>query len=281
MEGFFSPMLAKPVPGDFVPAPGKWVAEEKLDGHRIVVMVSDRQGDLFGNRLVRAWSRYGIERILPPHIREMMEKFPTGVYDGELLVPGKRSYGTVVIENSPKLVYVMFDVLYLLGKDLTTLGISATYDERQAYLREMFRKLGRDLAVRLSWAEDIETIERIQELAKMVWNRDGEGLVLKRRDSLYYPGKRPRGVWLKIKQLKSAVLTVVAFREGKLGPNSIVHLRDEEGCETTVKWKNFDELALIDANPGKFIGKKLRIEFQERTPDGSYRHPRWDRWEDE
>ncbi len=279
--GFISPMLAKPIPEGFAPEPGKWVAEEKLDGHRIVVQVSDQKADLFGGRLVRAWSRYGIERILPHQIRELMEKFPVGVYDGELLVPGERAFGTTVIENSSKLVYVVFDVLVLLGKDLTTLGISATYDERHAYLRELFRNLGRDRAVRLSWTEDVGTMEQVKDLAKMIWERDGEGLVLKRRNSLYEPGKRPRGVWLKIKKLQSAALTVIAFREGKLGPNSIVWLRDDEGCETTVKWKNFDELAAIDADPSKFIGRKLRIEFQERTPDGSYRHPRWDRWEDE
>ena len=28
------------------------------------------------------------------------------------------------------------------------------------------------------------------------------------------------------------------------------------------------------------IGRKLRVDYQEVTPDG-YRHPRWDRWEDE
>lgn len=286
MNGFISPMLAKPLPEDFSPESGEWVVEEKLDGHRIVVQVTDLQADLFGGRLVTAWSRYGIERPLPAHIVEMLQKFPVGVYDGELLVPGERSYGTVVIENSHLLVYKMFDVLNIVGKDLTVFGTPATYQERRTLLREIFRGLeldpdGRAYPVSLGWSYAVTSMEKIRELAKEVWAHDGEGLILKKKSGLYEPGKRPRGVWLKIKQLRSEVLTVIGFREGKLGPNAIVLLRDSDGNETKVKWKNYDELALIDADPGKFIGKKLRIEFQERTPDGGYRHPRWDRWEDE
>jgi ATP-dependent DNA ligase len=281
MGGFISPMLAKPLPAGFDPAPGEWVVEEKLDGHRIVVQVTDEKADLFGGRLITAWSRYGIERFLPSHIVEVLQKFPVGVYDGELLVPGKRSYGTVVIENSHLLVYKVFDALNLLGKDLTSLGIGATQDERRAFLTELFKTVGKENCVELSWTKEVSSMEMVVDLAQEVWAQDGEGLILKKRSALYEPAKRPRGVWLKIKKLQSSALTVVAFRQGKLGPNSIVLLRDEDGNETTVKWKNFDELAAIDADPGRFIGRKLRIEFQERTTDGSYRHPRWDRWEDE
>ncbi len=282
---FFSPMLAKTLPEHFEPKHNEWVAEEKLDGHRIVVSVEDRQADLFGGRLIRAWSRYGIERILPPHLREAIEaQLPSGVYDGELLVPGERSYGTAVIENSGKLEYVVFDAMYLLDKNLTTdgldfLGGSPTWDERRAFLVEIFKKTHTPF-LRLNHAQELRDVAHMEQLAKSVWARDGEGLILKRRSSVYQPGKRPKD-WLKIKQLRTAVMTVIAFHEGKMGPNSVVLVRGSDGYETTVKWKNLEILAEIDKAPEKFIGRKLRIEYQERTPDGSYRHPRWDRWEDE
>jgi hypothetical protein len=73
------------------------------------------------------------------------------------------------------------------------------------------------------------------------------------------------------------------------GPYAAVLLRDAAGNETTVKTLNDVELdrfeqewpstAGVEHHPA--VGRKLRIEYQERTPDGSYRHPRWDRWEDE
>jgi len=279
---FVSPMMAKVLPEDFDGAPGgNWIAEEKFDGHRIVVSVEDRAADLFGGRAVTAWSRYGIERSLPPHIRDAFQELPTGTYDGELLVPGERSYGTVVLENSPKLVYVVFDVICLMGKDLTIGGLQVPWTERRGYLAEIFRKTTGSHPVHLAHVTDLTDRAQVGHLAKEVWDRDGEGLILKNVASLYCPGKRPKNAWYKIKQLRSAVLTVVGFREGTMGPNSVVVLRDDDGVETTVKWKNYEWLDKLQADPKSFMGRKLRIEFQEKTADGSYRHPRWDRWEDE
>lgn len=278
-SGFISPMLAKPIPDGFELESGNWAVEEKFDGHRIIVMVDDRPSSLFGGRTVRAWSRNGLDRVLPPHLHTELMELPSGVYDGELLVPGERSFGTVVIENADRLVYQVFDVLHLLGKDLTSLGLGASFDERRAMLEELVSP--KNQSVRLSELCRVDGLASALRMAQDVWDRDGEGIIIKRRDSVYTPGERPKKTWLKIKQLKSAVLTVVAFKEGRMGPNSIALLRDDAGCETTVKWKTLEEMARIDADPTKFVGKKLRIEFQERTPDGGYRHPRWDRWEDE
>lgn len=280
MTEFVSPMMAKPLPEDFAFST-QWVAEEKFDGHRIVVRVDDRQADLFGGRLVTAWSRYGIERALPPHIREAMAELPTGTYDGELLVPGERSYGTVVLENSSQLKYKVFDVMNLLGKDLTSFGLSAPWKDRRKILLDIFSHyaLG-PRSVDLAMVYEFITMEHVDSLKRHIWSLDGEGLILKNRDAIYVPSKRPKNTWYKIKQLLSAALTIVGFREGTMGPNSIIVLRDDLGCETAVKWKNYELLATIQADPDKFLGRKVRIEFQERTPDGSYRHPRWDRWED-
>lgn len=276
---FVSPQLASPLPANFKPTPGCWAVEEKWDGHRLVVAVgATGQGDLFGAIKVRAWSRHGKDRILPPHVRIALEALPEGLYDGELIVPGSRSYGVTVLEDASKLVFVVFDVIKLLGRDLTSTGVGATYDERRALLQTI-GLLG-DGPVRLAWSENIDSLERIEALRDVVWSREGEGLILKRRASKYTVGKRPKD-WLKVKDLKTAVLTVVGFNDGTRGPNSVPVLRDEDGNETTVKAKNDAVLAYVQANWKACIGRKLRIEFQERTPDGSYRHPRWDRWEDE
>jgi len=77
------------------------------------------------------------------------------------------------------------------------------------------------------------------------------------------------------------VCTLIGYQAGKLGPQATTLLRDEDGNVTTVKWKNMELLSRMNADPQSFIGRKVRIEYQERTPDGNYRHPRWDRFEDE
>lgn len=266
MTAFVEPMLAYAMKDDTVLSPGEWVAEEKYDGHRLCVAVAET---------VRAWSRNQIERILPHHIHAALDNLPSGVYDGELFVPGERSYGTATLENGDRLVLVLFDFTSLVGRD--TVALRMTYDERRAALREIFASLKLEPAVQLAWTREVKNRDDVSALARQVWDRDGEGLILKRRASLYRPGKRTKD-WLKIKQLRQAATTIVGFAAGKMGPQSVVILRDNEGNMTTVKWKNLALLSEIQGDPQKFIGRRVVIEYQERTPDGSYRHPRWDRW---
>lgn len=289
---FVKPQLAKPLK-DALPDPQNWIAEEKYDGHRLIVSVGDGTArTLFDEVGVRAWSRDAKDRILPARVREALRSLPAGTYDGELLAPGERSYGVTVLGNVDLLVYVIFDVIHLLGRDLTSTGIAATYDERRAALEEVAHARGipeNDFTqvtdpVQIAWnsvADGSDALcSTVQRLSEEVWSRDGEGLILKRRKSLYEVGKRTKD-WLKVKKVLSSVLTVIGFTAGTMGVHSIVVLRDDEGNETSVKWKNLEELAAIEADPKSRIGRRLRIEYQERTPDGGYRHPRWDRWEDE
>jgi hypothetical protein len=129
--------------------------------------------------------------------------------------------------------------------------------------------------LRVSPAYEVNSQADIDEHLKRVWARDGEGLIVKRRASLYFPGKRPKDAWIKLKQEDHVVMTITGFMAGKLGPYSTVKLRDTEGHETTVKTLNNILLDLIARDPGAVIGRKIIIAFQERTPDGLYRHPRW------
>jgi len=280
---FVAPALASPLK-DHLITPNLWSAEEKFDGHRLIVRVGDKTSRTLFEAAndetgIRAWSRDEKDRILPPHLRESLRRLPDGIYDGELLVPGRRSFDVTVLENVNKLVFMVFDVVQLLGRDLTFQApVMASYDERRSLLEEIFRD--ERPGVKLAWSKIIKSRDEISVLAKEVWARDGEGLILKRRASPYAPGKRTKD-WLKIKQLRSAVLTVIGFTAGTMGQHSVTLLRDEEGYETSVKWKNLDLLRQVESDPDKFVGRRLMIEYQERTPDGGYRHPRWDRWETE
>lgn len=279
---FISPMLASPMPTDLKLPRDRYVAEEKLDGHRLIVRVGGGgiQNDLFiTGSPVRAWSRDGLSRVLPRHITESLAQFPVCVLDGELLVPGKRSYGVTELANANDLVFVAFDVIEMLNQ--TTCDVA--YHHRRHFLEVMFsdKNLSKLPGVRLSESRPIQTLEEIQSYCEEVWARDGEGLILKDRESLYTPGKRPKNVWIKIKKLQSAVLTITGYEYGLLGPYAKVKLVDKDGNEIAVKVRNTELRNRCAANPNSFIGRKLRIEFQERTPDGSYRHPRWDRLEDE
>lgn len=275
---FHKPMLSSPLKPGFTLEQDRWAAEEKIDGIRIVCEVSSGSTNLFTTKRITPWSRYEKIHPLPTHIMEEMCKLPDGVYDGEVYVPGKRSYGATEIINQPNLIYCIFDLVQFEGTDTTPF----TYDSRRQLLTEVL-KSSND-AIQLLESTEVNTFDEVIALRDAVWARDGEGLILKRRAAPYQIGKRSKD-FIKIKALKSAVLTIIGFVPSKglindRGPFATVLLQDEDGNVTAVKTRNdaecrkFEQEAGVGIHPA--IGRKLQIEYQERTPDGSYRHPRWD-----
>ena len=309
---FIPPMLADTMPGSdqmdlekrwstFKITPGLYACEAKYDGHRIEIEVSDgitEPKSLFDEpahptKFVRNWSRDEKSRILPKHIVEAMQGFPNGIYDGELLVPGERSWGVTELTKLDKLAYVVFDILELQGDSQMHLS----YDMRRAYLEGLFgpKHLGSS-AVQLAESTNVDSMEDVRRICEEVWARGGEGVIVKLRAGLYHAGKRPKNNWLKIKNLLSAVLEVVGFLPSRgtkvdRGPYAMILLEDSECHKTQVKTKNDAECRRLEhaaMSPDAIslghhpdLGRMLRVLFQERTPDGSYRHIRVDRWENE
>jgi len=262
---FISPALASPLdPAKFKFVPGEWVAEEKYDGHRLIVEVSETG--------VRAWSRDNISRVLPKSLVAELANLPPGVYDGELISgDSSKSYDVQAKVNAERLAFVVFDMLMVDEHP----AHNATYDERRALLVEVFANVERLTKVMLSYPIALNSVNDIQQLAKIVWNRGGEGLIIKHRASKYEIGKRMK-TWLKVKALENSTLTITGYKAGKLGPCSVVIVTGDDGISTTVKAKNDKLRNAMTANPMAYIGKKLRIEHNGRTPERSYRHPRWD-----
>jgi ATP-dependent DNA ligase len=282
MTGYLAPMLASPLPGSddltreeilaLLPAyvrSKNWIQEIKFDGHRKTVMVHDHQVSGISRP---ARGKPGNIWMIPEHLRVQLATLPDGTYDGEWVLDGGTSSDVVIKLNVKKTKFVIFDVPMLLGHS----AIHKPLYERRALLAEMFRRAQYAALthVSIAVATDVD-VERIRTM----WKNGGEGVILKRKDSLYFPGRRTKD-WIKIKNLQSAVMTVVGFLPGKNGPYSRVLLHDKDGRKVKVKVKTDVALERISKNPNSFIGRLLRIEYNERTKNG-YRHPRWDHFEDE
>lgn len=310
------PMLAMPMDKADIRDWRDWAIEEKFDGHRLVVEVAhpeDRAPQ------VRAWTRprkhAGAEgktmapRALPRHLEDDLLTLPVGVYDGELL-GGETSTDVTRTDLQHALRFVVFDVMRLRDVDV----MSRPYAERRGHLEMVFRNVRgwrtKPLPhVFLAESCRLQSSDDVVAFAQEVWARGGEGAMLKRLDAPYQPGKRSRDL-IKVKKLQTRVCTVVAFEatRGKVlthrGLFGSVVVRDSDGNETSVKVKNDDEIAALQRAWERLIGhvgnaltqreqltlanaqhpalgRKLRIEYQDWTPRGGYRHPRWDRWEDE
>lgn len=307
------PMLALPIDKCTIDRYADWAIEQKFDGHRLMVEVMKPQG---GPVMVEAFTRPRkragttdktmAPRELPEHLWDAFAKLPQGIYDGELL-PGV-SDGTATDVTRTDLAhlrrFVMFDVVRLLGQDTTL----KPYAERRALLETIFTKaLVKSLDGALTLAESLRvTCEAdVTTFCKIIWDRGGEGAILKRVGATYQPGKRSKD-FIKLKRGEHAVLTVIGFKatRGKVlnrGQFATVLLRDDDGIETSCKTLNDEELEAFElqwrnvAGARAFhgcdsktqarhpaMGRRLMIAFPMRTRDGNYQGPiMWDRWEDE
>jgi bifunctional non-homologous end joining protein LigD len=287
---------------------GKWVAEEKFDGHRMLVRVHPRvEGKTYSsNQLnVLAWSRLGNYRNLPKHLIEILSMLPPALYDGELVVPRGYSSNVTDLSNEKLLHYIAFDVVERHEDSV----IMHPWQERRMMLEKLFTdgRVSPESAVRLSTYMTVRDWDHVTEMVGAIWDQGGEGIILKEISSRYEPGKR-RKTWLKVKELQSECMTVIGFTptQGEImdrGEFACAVVEDPEGFVTVVKTLNDFELTQLNlqskmvkgeaqyaevklgARKVKYrtnhpsVGRKLWIEYQSRTPDGSYRHPRWDHWD--
>lgn len=275
------PMLAIPAEKAYIKDYADWAVEEKFDGHRLIVSVTSGK--------VTAWTRPRkhagsegktmAERALPPHLVEQLSSLSAGVYDGELMA-GNTSTDVTRTDLQHEQIFVVFDFLEVAGLPTWT----RPWTERQDLLKSLFAFVNLT-HVRLAEAVCVTCQDDVTRFAKRVWARGGEGVMMKRRSAAYQPGKRSPDL-VKVKKLQTAVCVVIGYAPTKgqvlnRGAHAMVRLRDVDGHETSVKTVDDEALAAFDANPDAFLGRKLRIEYQDRAANGGYRHPRWDRWEDE
>jgi bifunctional non-homologous end joining protein LigD len=266
-------LASKPLAGKSVAdySREEWALEEKFDGHRLILTTRAGENPL-------AWSRVGNARELPPHLVSSIKTFvPDGTFDGELYLPGGTSTDVKALENAEKLSLVFFDVLRVENANVMDLGGIARRQMLQHVGAKLEHAQGYGNAEGLSVAPQYDPTE---ENLHMLWNRGGEGGILKRKDAAYEPGKRSKA-WLKLKKEGTTRMTVIGFVPGLLGPHAMIQLRDDMGVEITVKSLNDAWRADFAVNADAYVGRRLVIAFQERTRDGKYRHPMAEYFEEE
>jgi bifunctional non-homologous end joining protein LigD len=192
------PMLAKlaPLPADDT----GWAVEVKWDGVRAIAYCRPGRLELQTRNLNPVTDSY-------PEVRRLSRQIGPrdAVLDGELVVfdpQGRPSFellqqrihqtSEAIVRRRMKthpVVYMIFDLLYLDGRDLV--------DEPYAARRELLEGLGLEGE---SWQTPGYSVGHSKELLAAAAEKDLEGIVLKRLDSRYAPGKR-NGSWIKVKNL--------------------------------------------------------------------------------
>ena len=207
-----SPMLATTGP---LPAQDdRWSYEVKWDGVRALVEVRDGRVSLRsrnGNDITAAYPELaGLGAALGP---------TTALLDGEVVAfddAGRTDFGRLqarmhVRSPSPSLVrgtpvtLLLFDVLEVDDRPLLDL----TYDERRAVL-ESLPLSGERWQVPPAFPGDGEALLQATRAQGL------EGVVAKRRDSRYEPGRRS-DCWVKVKHVRRTSAVVVGWKPGEGG----------------------------------------------------------------
>src|SRR5689334_241145 len=183
---FIEPMLAKAVT-ELPKDRRAWIYEVKVDGYRCLVG-KDRSA-------VKLWSRRGnlFNQDFPGLARACAALPEDTLVDGEVVASdqqGRMSFNLLQHRRSQAsaIRFYAFDLLIYKGHSAMDLQIS----ERRDLLAQALRGVGGD--VQLMQRFETSPAELIQAAKRLGF----EGIVAKRKDSLYEPGKRS-GAWLKYK----------------------------------------------------------------------------------
>ena len=222
---FIQPMLAAPA-AELPKSRDRWLYEIKLDGYRCLAG-RDARG-------VTLWSRRG--NVLNkdfPGIAAACAKLPKDtLLDGEVVAfdaQGRVSFNLLQHHRSKASAvrFYAFDLLVFRGRSLLGMKLA----ERRARLEHALAGLGE--SVRLSESFDAGP----DELARGARELGVEGIVAKRRDSLYEPGKRS-GAWVKYKLNHSEEFVVGGYTPGNPFDALIVGYYQGEKLNFVAKVRN-------------------------------------------
>jgi DNA ligase D-like protein (predicted ligase) len=188
----------------------QWLWEMKHDGYRALAVKSGDEVTIFSRRKRSLNLQF-------PSLVEALADLSTGtVVDGELVAlddTGRPNFN--LLQNlhgePPHIHYYIFDLLCYRDSDLTQLPLL----ER----RELLKALVRLPDGRIKIADDIELAPT--DLLSAVREQGLEGIVGKRKDSLYEAGQRS-GAWIKYRVNRGQELVIGGYIPGPHGLDSII-----------------------------------------------------------
>lgn len=297
--GNTTPMLAT-LAATATDEPG-WLYEIKWDGYRALAFLEKGQVELRSRN-----NKSFDEKYYPVH-QALQQWKVNAVVDGEIVVINEEGY-TIFSqlqdwrsEADGQLVYYLFDILWLNGKDLTSLPLM----QRKKLLQQLMPVNNNILRFSEGFVTDgTDFFEQAKKLKL-------EGIMAKKTDSHYHPGVRTRE-WLKIKTSNRQEVVIGGYTKnegsskpfssllvgvyengklqytGKIGTGfSLAQQQEMMKQFTSLETKKSPFAVIPDVNkPSRFrpnppqaaavwLKPKLicEVSFREMTSDGVMRHP--------
>jgi DNA ligase D-like protein (predicted ligase) len=200
---FIEPMYARLV--QKLPEGNEWLYEIKLDGYRCLAGKGEHQVTLWSRRKNLFTKQF-------PRIAQVCEELkPDTLLDGEIVAldgNGQASFNLLQHHRSQAsaIHYYAFDLLIYRGKSLLTIPLK----QRRELLAEALGNIGSsDGPIRLSEAFKGDPADLIAAAKNLGF----EGIVAKRKDSIYESGKRS-GAWMKYKVNRGQEFVVGGYTPG-------------------------------------------------------------------
>ena len=286
-----------------------WAFEMKWDGVRTIAVVDGDRVRLLGRSGKDTTAQYPEGAALAAYVDA-----EHAVLDGEIVAmdaQGRPSFSLLQLRmqstNSRDIAnaarrrpvrLILFDVLEVDDSSLLDLS----YDDRRTALEDLL-DVPADALVQVPPAFEGDLEHAMA--ASRSWGL--EGVMAKRRDARYLPGRRSRA-WVKIKHSRTQEVVVAGWRPGKGEREArvgslLLGVPDDGGLryvgrvgtgfseQETKDWVGrfaavgrktspVEDVPASDARDARWITPTwvAEVEFGEWTPGGRLRHPRWRGW---
>jgi bifunctional non-homologous end joining protein LigD len=193
-----------------LPEGEQWLYEIKLDGYRAIAVKQE------GNAILYSRRKNSLNRKFPL-IVEALRELPEGtVVDGELVAMDESGHPSFnLLQNfrsrATNIYYYIFDLLCWQNRALLKLP----YIERRAMLREVVQLSSEH--IKISEFMDVSAPQMLAAARE----HGLEGVIGKRRDSIYEPRKRG-GAWVKVRLNLGQEFVIGGFVPGSLGVESLI-----------------------------------------------------------
>ena len=199
---------------------GEYFAELKKDGYWYQYEKTEHYDYLFSRNISKTTGILTEKLANVPHIKKAFAELPVGtILIGEIYYPGKTSKDVTKImgclsdeaiirqQTSGLIHFYLHDVIKYNGVDLQNEGAWVRYQ----ILIKIWNKFNLQQYNYLELAKSVE--DDIQEFTAAALNAGEEGVVLKKRDAVYSPDKRPAWSSIKVKKMDFLDCICIGFED--------------------------------------------------------------------
>jgi ATP-dependent DNA ligase len=195
-----------------------YIAEEKYDGSRYLSV-----GGRFFSRKISVKTNYPVEKTENvPHLQAIFTQYPLLILDGEIYIEGANSNKVTSIMGAGiekalarqaeqgNVNYMVYDILRTVDGDWL---MELPWMERRAILEKQMAAIFIEQPAAIKYVGLSKyVIENKKEFNAAIMRRGGEGVMLKNIHAAYYPDKKPRWNWIKVKQEITSDVIITGFK---------------------------------------------------------------------